>query len=152
MFELWLASQAAGRAPDDLELLDWTDAIKTMQRNWIGKSRGLEIQFMVDGQEQPLKVFTTRPDTLMGVSYVAVAPEHPLAALAADKALELAAFIEEDLSVAEITARGYDRAVVIRVLEMVKRNEYKRRQAPPGVRITRRAFGRDRRYPITSGF
>jgi len=64
----------------------------------------------------------------------------------------LEAFIEEDLSVAEITARGYDRAVVIRILEMVKRNEYKRRQAPPGVRISRRAFGRDWRYPITSGY
>jgi NAD+ synthase (glutamine-hydrolysing) len=64
----------------------------------------------------------------------------------------LEAFIEDDLSVAEITARGYDRAVVIRVLEMVKRNEYKRRQAPPGVRISRRAFGRDWRYPITSGY
>ena len=64
----------------------------------------------------------------------------------------LAAFIEDDLSVAEITERGFDRAVVIRVLEMVKRNEYKRRQAPPGVRISSRAFGRDWRYPITSGY
>ena len=64
----------------------------------------------------------------------------------------LAAFIEEDLSVAEITERGFDRDVVIRVLEMVKRNEYKRRQAPPGVRISSRAFGRDWRYPITSGY
>ena len=64
----------------------------------------------------------------------------------------LAAFIEEDLSVAEITERGFDRPTVIRVLEMVKRNEYKRRQAPPGVRISRRAFGRDWRYPITSGY
>jgi len=64
----------------------------------------------------------------------------------------LAAFIEDDLSVAEITERGFDRDVVIRVLEMVKRNEYKRRQAPPGVRISKRAFGRDWRYPITSGY
>jgi NAD+ synthase (glutamine-hydrolysing) len=64
----------------------------------------------------------------------------------------LEAFIEKDLSVAEITALGFDRAVVIRVLEMVKRNEYKRRQAPPGVRISSRAFGRDWRYPITSGY
>ena len=64
----------------------------------------------------------------------------------------LEAFIEEDLSVAEITARGFDRDTVIRVLEMVKRNEYKRRQALPGVRISRRAFGRDWRYPITSGY
>ena len=64
----------------------------------------------------------------------------------------LEAFIEQDLSVAEITARGFDRDIVIRVLEMVKRNEYKRRQAPPGVRISSRAFGRDWRYPITSGY
>lgn len=64
----------------------------------------------------------------------------------------LEAFIEEDLSVAEITARGFDHATVLRVLEMVKRNEYKRRQAPPGVRISTRAFGRDWRYPITSGY
>ncbi len=64
----------------------------------------------------------------------------------------LEAFIEEDLSVAEITARGYDRDTVISVLEMVKRNEYKRRQAPPGIRISGRAFGRDWRYPITSGY
>jgi NAD+ synthase (glutamine-hydrolysing) len=64
----------------------------------------------------------------------------------------LEAFIEEDLSVNEIVARGFDREVVIRVLEMVKRNEYKRRQAPPGIRISGRAFGRDWRYPITSRY
>jgi NAD+ synthase (glutamine-hydrolysing) len=64
----------------------------------------------------------------------------------------LAAFIEEDLSVDEIEARGFDRATVGRVLDMVKRNEYKRRQAPPGVRVSRRAFGRDWRYPITNGY
>jgi len=64
----------------------------------------------------------------------------------------LEAFIEEDLSVGEICARGFDRATVTRVLNMVQRNEYKRRQAPPGVRVSRRAFGRDWRYPITSGY
>lgn len=64
----------------------------------------------------------------------------------------LAAFIEDDLSVAEIVAQGFDRDTVIRILEMVKRNEYKRRQAPPGIRISSRAFGRDWRYPITSGY
>jgi len=64
----------------------------------------------------------------------------------------LEAFIEEDLSVDEIAARGFDRATVARVLDMVQRNEYKRRQAPPGVRVSRRAFGRDWRYPITSGY
>ncbi|MGB5623109.1 MAG: NAD+ synthase [Gammaproteobacteria bacterium] len=64
----------------------------------------------------------------------------------------LSAFIEEDCSVDDIVARGFDRAIVGRVLGMVKRNEYKRRQAPPGIRVSRRAFGRDWRYPITSGF
>ncbi len=64
----------------------------------------------------------------------------------------LEAFIEEDLSVDDIAARGFDRATVGRVLAMVKRNEYKRRQAPPGIRISGRAFGRDWRYPITSGY
>ncbi|MFB3125272.1 MAG: NAD(+) synthase, partial [Woeseiaceae bacterium] len=64
----------------------------------------------------------------------------------------LEAFIEKDLSVAEITERGFDRDVVVRVLELVKRSEYKRRQAPPGIRISGRAFGRDWRYPITSGY
>jgi NAD+ synthase (glutamine-hydrolysing) len=64
----------------------------------------------------------------------------------------LEGFIEKDLSVDEITALGYERETVGQVLEMVKRNEYKRRQAPPGIRISRRAFGRDWRYPITSGF
>jgi NAD+ synthase (glutamine-hydrolysing) len=64
----------------------------------------------------------------------------------------LEAFIEDDLSVDEIVAQGFERATVVRVLELVKRNEYKRRQAPPGVRVSRRAFGRDWRYPITSGY
>ena len=64
----------------------------------------------------------------------------------------LEAFIEEDLSVDQIAARGFDRKVVGRILDLVKRNEYKRRQAPPGVRVSGRAFGRDWRYPITNGY
>jgi NAD+ synthase (glutamine-hydrolysing) len=64
----------------------------------------------------------------------------------------LEAFIEKDYSVDQITALGFERATVVRVLEMVKRAEYKRRQAPPGVRVSSRAFGRDWRYPITSGY
>jgi len=64
----------------------------------------------------------------------------------------LESFIEDDLAVDEIVARGFDRATVGRVLDLVKRTEYKRRQAPPGVRISRRAFGRDWRYPITNGY
>ena len=64
----------------------------------------------------------------------------------------LEAFIEQDMSVEQIASLGYERDTVVRVLDLVKRAEYKRRQAPPGVRISRRAFGRDWRYPITSGY
>ncbi|HJW45790.1 MAG TPA: leucine--tRNA ligase, partial [Lysobacter sp.] len=92
------------------ELLDgldnlpgWPDAVKTMQRNWIGRSEGLEIRFdVVDGNgnaveppENKLAVFTTRPDTLMGVTFVSIAAEHPLAQLAAKTDAELAHFIAE---------------------------------------------------------
>ena len=61
-------------------------------------------------------------------------------------------YIEQDESIEQIIAAGFDAAVVKRVARLVERNEYKRRQAPPGVKITQRAFGRDRRYPITSGY
>src|SRR6202453_1014143 len=64
----------------------------------------------------------------------------------------LEAFIEEDLSVDQVATRGFDRKTVGRILDLVKRNEYKRRQAPPGVRVSGRAFGRDWRYPITNGY
>jgi len=67
-----------------------------------------------------------------------------------DPILEM--YVEQDKSPEEIVAAGYDAATVQQVVAMVNRNEYKRRQAPPGVRVTRRAFGRDRRYPITSGY
>ena len=67
-----------------------------------------------------------------------------------DPILEL--YIAKDMGVDDIVARGFDEETVRRVVAMVQHNEYKRRQAPPGVRVTRRAFGRDRRYPITSGF
>ena len=64
----------------------------------------------------------------------------------------LDALMIEDQSVDEIAARGFDRDTVGRVLDMVRRNEHKRRQSPPGVRISGRAFGRDWRYPLTSGY
>jgi leucyl-tRNA synthetase len=72
----------------------WPDAVKTMQRNWIGRSEGMEIQFAVEGSDTPLTVFTTRPDTLMGVTFVTVAAEHPLATEAAQNDPALAEFIE----------------------------------------------------------
>ena len=81
---------------DGLDTLSgWPDAVKTMQRNWIGRSEGLEIHFAVAGQSEPLTVFTTRPDTLMGVTYLAVAAEHPLVLKVAAKDPQLAAFIAE---------------------------------------------------------
>jgi NAD+ synthase (glutamine-hydrolysing) len=64
----------------------------------------------------------------------------------------LAMYIEKDMGVREIIAAGYPEAIVRRVTRLVDRNEYKRRQAPPGIKITQRAFGRDRRYPLTNGF
>ncbi len=67
-----------------------------------------------------------------------------------DAILEM--YVERDCSIGEMIDAGFEEHMVLRVVNMVDRNEYKRRQAPPGVRITRRAFGRDRRYPITNGF
>ena len=64
----------------------------------------------------------------------------------------LEAYIEDDLGFEDIVAKGFDAATVSRVLDMVSHNEYKRRQAPPGIKVSRRAFGRERRYPITSGY
>ena len=75
-------------------LQGWPEQVRTMQRNWIGRSEGVELQFEVAG-EAPLTVYTTRPDTLMGVTYVAVAAEHPLALKAARSNSELQAFIDE---------------------------------------------------------
>ena len=81
---------------DGLDTLDgWPESVKTMQRNWIGRSEGLEIQFRVDGEDEPLTVYTTRPDTLMGVTFISIAGEHPLALKAAKHNPELAAFLDE---------------------------------------------------------
>jgi len=70
--------QYAERLLAGLEKVDWPEGVKDMQRNWIGKSTGAEVDFKVDGSELSLKVFTTRPDTLFGATYMVVAPEHPL--------------------------------------------------------------------------
>ncbi|MBT5634246.1 MAG: leucine--tRNA ligase, partial [Gammaproteobacteria bacterium] len=86
-------------ADELLEGLDklegWPEAVRTMQANWIGRSEGLELEFGSDSSGEPLTVFTTRPDTLMGVTYVAVAAEHPLAVEAAKSSPELQTFLEE---------------------------------------------------------
>lgn len=81
---------------NDLDKLDgWPEQVKTMQRNWIGKSYGCEVEFPIVGQSGNLKVYTTRPDTLMGATYVAVAAEHALATQAAQNNPALADFIAE---------------------------------------------------------
>lgn len=69
----------AQRLLDDLQkLTGWPEKVKLMQSNWIGRSEGAEIQFKVDGMDQTLTVYTTRPDTIFGVSYMVIAPEHPI--------------------------------------------------------------------------
>jgi leucyl-tRNA synthetase len=73
----------------------WPDQVRTMQRNWIGRSEGVYMEFGIEGSEQGFGIYTTRPDTVMGVTYVAVAAEHPLARRAAEGNAELAAFIDE---------------------------------------------------------
>lgn len=76
-------------------LPQWPDMVKTMQRNWIGRSAGVEITFDVADTNEKVAVYTTRPDTFYGVSYLGIAAAHPLASLAAQNNPELAAFIQE---------------------------------------------------------
>jgi leucyl-tRNA synthetase len=68
----------ADRLIDDLDTLDWPESVRTMQRNWIGRSEGARIRFPVVGSNEVIDVFTTRPDTLFGATYMVLAPEHPL--------------------------------------------------------------------------
>ncbi|OQW75218.1 MAG: leucine--tRNA ligase [Proteobacteria bacterium ST_bin11] len=76
------------------KLPGWPEQVRTMQANWIGRSEGVEMDFVVDNFEAPIRIYTTRPDTVMGVTYVAVAAEHPLALKAAETNADIAAFIE----------------------------------------------------------
>ena len=71
-------TEYAERLIQDLDTIDWPESTKELQRNWIGKSIGLQMKFKVDGSTHEFEIFTTRPDTLWGVSYMALAPEHPL--------------------------------------------------------------------------
>ena len=77
------------------QLPQWPDMVKTMQRNWIGRSEGVEITFDVADTNEKVAVYTTRPDTFYGVSYLGIAAAHPLASLAAQNNPELATFIQE---------------------------------------------------------
>src|SRR5207244_303581 len=68
----------AERLLHDLDRLDWSDALKEMQRNWIGRSEGAEVDFPIPNSQFRIPVFTTRPDTLFGATYMVLAPEHKL--------------------------------------------------------------------------
>jgi leucyl-tRNA synthetase len=70
----------ADRLLDDLDRLDWPEKVKKMQTDWIGKSHGAEVEFPVDGREEKITVYTTRPDTLYGATFMVLAPERALAA------------------------------------------------------------------------
>ena len=97
---------------DDIDRLDgWPEAVKTMQRNWIGRSEGLQVKFPLSSGDGMLEVFTTRPDTLYGVTYMAVAPEHPLATSAARSNPEVRAFIEScsTLSTSEVAVETMEK-------------------------------------------
>jgi len=87
----------AERLIEDLEDLDWPESIKAMQRHWIGRSEGAEVDFAIDGHDTALRIYTTRPDTLFGVTYMVLAPEHPLVAMitTADKKVAIADYIVE---------------------------------------------------------
>jgi leucyl-tRNA synthetase len=71
-------SQYAGRLLDNIETLDWSDTTRKSQANWIGRSDGAEVDFAVQGSDATVRIFTTRPDTLFGATYMVLAPEHPL--------------------------------------------------------------------------
>lgn len=71
-------TEYADRLLTDLEDLDWPESVKEMQRHWIGKSKGAEVDFPIHGDDAKIRVFTTRPDTLFGATYMVLAPEHPL--------------------------------------------------------------------------
>ena len=101
---------------NDLDQLEgWPEQVKTMQRNWIGRSEGLEMTFEVADSDESFEIYTTRPDTLMGVTYVALAATHPLALKAAENNAELADFIAEckaedasEADIANIEKKGVD--------------------------------------------
>lgn len=84
---------------DDIDKLEgWPERVRTMQKNWIGKSEGLEITFDIEGSDEKAVVYTTRPDTFMGVTYMAISAAHPLAKRACENNPELAVFCKECLT------------------------------------------------------
>ncbi len=121
--EQWFARTTA-YAEELLDYLDklpgWPDKVKTMQRNWIGRSEGVSLSFDIPDSEVGMEVYTTRPDTLMGVTYVAVAPQHPMAVKAAESNPAIAKFLFEctqmkvaEADMATMEKRGMDTGFVV---------------------------------------
>jgi leucyl-tRNA synthetase len=101
----------ADRLLYDLEDLDWSESIKTMQRNWIGRSQGAEVDFKIDGSDEKIRVFTTRPDTLFGATSMVLAPEHDLVkSIMTDKQkAEVETYIKETQTKNDIERQETDR-------------------------------------------
>jgi len=98
----------ADRLLKDLDLLDWPDRVKTMQRNWIGRSEGVEINFKVADSDKYIRVFTTRPDTIFGATYLVLAPEHPF--------------------ITEIASSNYQPEVKKYLEEVLKKSDFERQK------------------------
>jgi len=101
----------ADRLDKDLDDVNWSDSIKAMQRNWIGRSKGAEITFQVAGVSDDITVFTTRPDTLYGATFMVVAPEHPIvqAVVTADQKAAVEAYIKQAQAKSDIERQETDR-------------------------------------------
>jgi leucyl-tRNA synthetase len=101
----------ADRLVEDLEKLDWSESIKSMQRNWIGKSKGAEVNFKVADSTESITVFTTRPDTLFGATFMVLAPEHPLVQTitTAEQKAEVAAYITQTQAKSDVERQETDR-------------------------------------------
>ncbi len=98
---------------DDLDTVEWPERVKTMQRNWIGRSHGAEFDLPVVGHDVALRVYTTRPDTAFGMTYAVMAPEHPLVATvtAPDRAAEVQAFVATARQTSEVDRVSTDRSL-----------------------------------------
>ena len=101
----------ADRLLADLETIEWSEAIKMMQRNWIGRSEGAEITFAIQDSTQTVGTFTTRPDTLLGVTFLVIAPEHPLVGeiVTVEQTAEVTAYIERARRMSEIDRLSTDK-------------------------------------------
>ena len=93
---------------DELDRIDWPAKVKTMQRNWIGRSQGAEVEFVVDGSDHLIKVFTTRPDTLFGATFLVLAPEHKLVKeiTTGEQKDSVSAYCEQAMRRSEIERQG----------------------------------------------